>query len=333
MLRTITGEIMNQHLIRNNRYEFFFSEVINHWVLLCRTDLEATRPLKLKEKRSAENGVKPDNIVLEHDEAAGTLSIADDAQLGDTGAGVTFTGAGTLALTTGITSARAITLGARGTGRTRGGARTAAQRRASATPAGRTRGCAAPASPRTCSRASRTGAAGSRLPGPRSPRTGGAGTGAAGTGATGTGAARGSTGSAPRGTAGSTGVGGALGHGETSGSDGTRGSARELRSEHEGGGPETLAPRPGRDGGAPSRVPHPSFEGSGGDLLSQGAPPQVPSARAVFTSVFGMGTGVSPPLLPPEISCQSSALCTGTAAPRRLHSEHEHREDLKPSAD
>src|SRR6478736_4378743 len=35
---------------------------------------------------------------------------------------------------------------------------------------------------------------------------------------------------------------------------------------------------------------------SGGDLLSQGAPPQVPSARAVFTSVFGMGTGVTPPL-------------------------------------
>ena len=39
---------------------------------------------------------------------------------------------------------------------------------------------------------------------------------------------------------------------------------------------------------------------SGGDLLSQGAPPQVPSARAVFTSVFGMGTGVTPPLWPPE---------------------------------
>jgi hypothetical protein len=38
----------------------------------------------------------------------------------------------------------------------------------------------------------------------------------------------------------------------------------------------------------------------GDDLLSQGVSPQVPSALAVFTSVFGMGTGVSPPLSPPE---------------------------------
>ena len=47
----------------------------------------------------------------------------------------------------------------------------------------------------------------------------------------------------------------------------------------------------------------------GGDLLSQGVSPQVPSARAVFTAVFGMGTGVSPPLWPPETCCQS--LSTG----------------------
>ena len=39
---------------------------------------------------------------------------------------------------------------------------------------------------------------------------------------------------------------------------------------------------------------------SGGDLLSQGATPQVPSAHAGLTSVFGMGTGVTPPLWPPE---------------------------------
>ena len=39
---------------------------------------------------------------------------------------------------------------------------------------------------------------------------------------------------------------------------------------------------------------------SGSDLLSQGVAPQVPSARAGLTSVFGMGTGVSPPLWPPE---------------------------------
>ena len=38
----------------------------------------------------------------------------------------------------------------------------------------------------------------------------------------------------------------------------------------------------------------------GGVLLSQGATPQVPSAQAGLTSVFGMGTGVTPPLWPPE---------------------------------
>ncbi len=42
---------------------------------------------------------------------------------------------------------------------------------------------------------------------------------------------------------------------------------------------------------------------SGGDLLSQGVYPQVPLARAGLTAVFGMGTGVSPPLWPPEIMC------------------------------
>ena len=36
-------------------------------------------------------------------------------------------------------------------------------------------------------------------------------------------------------------------------------------------------------------------------LLSQGASPQVPSALTGLTAVFGMGTGVSPPLWPPEI--------------------------------
>ena len=46
---------------------------------------------------------------------------------------------------------------------------------------------------------------------------------------------------------------------------------------------------------------------SGGDLLSRRVSPQVPSALAVFTSVFGMGTGVSPPQLSPEtlFNCQS----------------------------
>jgi len=35
---------------------------------------------------------------------------------------------------------------------------------------------------------------------------------------------------------------------------------------------------------------------SGDDLLSQGVSPQVPSAQASLTSVFGMGTGVTLPL-------------------------------------
>ena len=53
----------------------------------------------------------------------------------------------------------------------------------------------------------------------------------------------------------------------------------------------------------------------GGDLLSQGVAPQVPSALAGLTSVFGMGTGGSLPLYPPDKSSSDSA-------PRALHSEH-----------
>ena len=43
-----------------------------------------------------------------------------------------------------------------------------------------------------------------------------------------------------------------------------------------------------------------SMRNPGDDLLSQGASPQVPSARAGLTAVFGMGTGVSPPPWSPE---------------------------------
>jgi hypothetical protein len=53
---------------------------------------------------------------------------------------------------------------------------------------------------------------------------------------------------------------------------------------------------------------------SGSDLLSQGIAPQVPSALAGFTSVFGMGTGGSPPLSPPDNIFGSVS--------RALHSEH-----------
>ena len=42
---------------------------------------------------------------------------------------------------------------------------------------------------------------------------------------------------------------------------------------------------------------------SGGVLLSQGVYPQVPSALASLTSVFGMGTGVASSLSPPETGC------------------------------
>jgi hypothetical protein len=41
-------------------------------------------------------------------------------------------------------------------------------------------------------------------------------------------------------------------------------------------------------------------KGSGSDLLSQAVTRQVPSALEGLTTVFGMGTGVSPPPLPPE---------------------------------
>ena len=47
-------------------------------------------------------------------------------------------------------------------------------------------------------------------------------------------------------------------------------------------------------------------------LLSQGVTPQVPSALAGLTSVFGMGTGVTPPLWPPE-----TVLKPGPAGDRR----------------
>lgn len=52
---------------------------------------------------------------------------------------------------------------------------------------------------------------------------------------------------------------------------------------------------------APPRWGH-LREKSGGVLLSQGVSSQVPSALVGLTSVFGMGTGVTPPLWPPK-SC------------------------------
>ncbi len=51
----------------------------------------------------------------------------------------------------------------------------------------------------------------------------------------------------------------------------------------------------------------------GGVLLSQGATPQVPSALAGLTAVFGMGTGVSPPPWPPETVRPRAQRCTKKA--------------------
>jgi hypothetical protein len=58
-------------------------------------------------------------------------------------------------------------------------------------------------------------------------------------------------------------------------------------------------------------------ERTGGVLLSQGVSPQVPSALTGLTSVFGMGTGVTLSLWPPEISCQR------VRRTRALQSKHE----------
>src|SRR5690606_41814568 len=76
------------------------------------------------------------------------------------------------------------------------------------------------------------------------------------------------------------------------------------------------------EGEALSRLP---FEESGGVLLSQGRTSQVPSALEGLTAVFGMGTGVTPPLWPPKsvVNCERRPGRSGPAATRGLHSEHE----------
>ena len=68
-------------------------------------------------------------------------------------------------------------------------------------------------------------------------------------------------------------------------------------TQRAGGAGRSCPPRSGRGGGMRAR----QWPGSG-VLLSQGLP-QVPSALAGLTSVFGMGTGVTPPLWPPETCC------------------------------
>ena len=67
-------------------------------------------------------------------------------------------------------------------------------------------------------------------------------------------------------------------------------------------------------------------EKSGGVLLSQGVYPQVPSALAGLTAVFGKGTGVAPPPWPPETYLRgtSTHVRGRDRTPRGLQSEHEH---------
>ena len=64
------------------------------------------------------------------------------------------------------------------------------------------------------------------------------------------------------------------------------------------GGHSGKITQPNGDPGTRRRPPRTGafFKKSGGDLLSQGDSPQVPSALVGLTSVFGMGTGVTPPL-------------------------------------
>ena len=63
---------------------------------------------------------------------------------------------------------------------------------------------------------------------------------------------------------------------------------------------------------------------SGGDLLFRRLSPPVPLALEGLTSVFGMGTGVAPPLYPPEIwrpevGGQSAGFLVGNGGSRFLH--------------
>ena len=55
--------------------------------------------------------------------------------------------------------------------------------------------------------------------------------------------------------------------------------------------------------------------GSGGDLLSRTVTSQVPSALKGLTSVFGMGTGVTPSLSPPEMVSYLTFQLFGTVDP------------------
>ena len=56
--RNILGDNMKQFVIKNSRYEFTFSELVNQWALHYNTNLEVTRPYKPKDKPSVEGNVR-----------------------------------------------------------------------------------------------------------------------------------------------------------------------------------------------------------------------------------------------------------------------------------
>jgi hypothetical protein len=99
--------------------------------------------------------------------------------------------------------------------------------------------------------------------------------------------------------------------GRVTGAGASAGPDRRERATHPRAGRRRVGPwrhgirvAPGRTRRRPSSRRAFGRESSGGDLLSQGVAPQVPSARAGLTSVFGMGTGGTPPPWPPETGCQ-----------------------------
>jgi len=55
--RNILSDNMKQYIIKNHRYEFTFSELVDQWSLHYNTNLVATRPRKPKDKPSVENNV------------------------------------------------------------------------------------------------------------------------------------------------------------------------------------------------------------------------------------------------------------------------------------
>jgi transposase len=55
--RNLVSDNMKQYVIKNHRYEFAFSEVVNQWAAHYNTNLEATRIAKPKDKPSVENSV------------------------------------------------------------------------------------------------------------------------------------------------------------------------------------------------------------------------------------------------------------------------------------